>query len=180
MITFILDSSCTMILPTDNINESTYDKLQYKRHYATYTLVVAQPSFTCTVELNANITNSPSESEVSDSGGSLAMYWRPLSRLFSTIGRLSSSCLLKPRWSSCNAQENVHVRRRHSRPSCSSLARTLDEVSRLIREALNGNVESNGRAIDVVYISSRAFVISFDKTSSWRHASRWRSRNASG
>lgn len=180
MFTSILGSSCTMILPADNINESTSNKLRYKRQYVTYTLVIVQPCFTCTTELNANITNSPSESEVSESGGSLAMYWRPLSRLFSTIGRLSSSCLLKPRWSSCNAQENVHVRRKHSRPSCSSLARTLDEVSRLIREALNGNVESNGRAIDVVYISSRAFVISFDKTSSWRHASRWRFRTASG
>ena len=47
------------------------------------------------------IHNVPSESDVSDSGGSLAMYWRPLSKLFSTTGRLSSSCLLKPRWSSC-------------------------------------------------------------------------------
>lgn len=44
----------------------------------------------------------PSLSEVSERGGSFAMYCRPLSRLFSIIGRLSSSCLRKPRWSSCN------------------------------------------------------------------------------
>lgn len=44
----------------------------------------------------------PSVSLVSERGGSLAMYCRPLSRLLSTTGLLSSNCLRNARWSSCD------------------------------------------------------------------------------
>lgn len=44
--------------------------------------------------------NKPSVSLVSDSGGSLATYCRPLIKLLSTMGLLSSNCLLNALWSS--------------------------------------------------------------------------------
>lgn len=113
--------------------------------------------------------DSPSESDVSERGGSLAMYCRPLSKLFSTIGRLSSSCLLNPRWSSCNAEETrpreegEERDRVHARVVARLLACTPDNLSRLIHRALN--VATKRTPIDVVFIPPRAFVISFDKAS---------------
>lgn len=44
----------------------------------------------------------PSVSLVSDTGGSLATYWRPLNKFASTIGRLSSSWRRNALWSSCS------------------------------------------------------------------------------
>lgn len=65
---------------------------------------------------------------VSDTGGSLATYCLPLSKLLSTIGLLSSSCLLNALWSSC--EEKKERRKERMSDLMSSCVRTSNSRTR--------------------------------------------------
>ena len=68
-----------------------------------------QISSKTSLKLPRKLLYEPTESLVSDTGGSLATYCLPLNKLLSTIGLLSSSCLLNALWSSWKGKQTKEI-----------------------------------------------------------------------